>query len=146
MDITSVSLNEFAQARAPEISSLLKVICSNKEDICKTASNCLDFQCMPVHLRRRSAGRKFYEHNKNKIAKTSKRKFIKERYKNRARINRRKKELTEFLRNRISTHVWHAKRFHMVELYNYRLPFYTTSKTYRPIHRAICSSVCLQVI
>ena len=36
----------------------------------------------------------------------------------------------------LSTHIWHAKRFHMTNLWSYRLPLTPTLKSFRPAYRA----------
>ena len=36
----------------------------------------------------------------------------------------------------LSTHIYHAKRFHMINLWKYRLPLTPTLKSFRPAYRA----------
>lgn len=36
----------------------------------------------------------------------------------------------------LPTHIWHAKRFHMTNLWGYRLPRTPTLKSFRPAYRA----------
>lgn len=36
----------------------------------------------------------------------------------------------------LPTHIWHAKRFHMVNIWGYRLPNTPTLKSFRPAYRA----------
>lgn len=45
----------------------------------------------------------------------------------------------------LETHIWHAKRFHMVKKWGYRLGDRPTCKCYRPCYRAM-SSHCLLLV
>lgn len=36
----------------------------------------------------------------------------------------------------LETHIWHAKRFHLANLWRYRLALSPTLKSHRPAHRA----------
>ncbi|KAF0987874.1 hypothetical protein HZS_2384, partial [Henneguya salminicola] len=110
---------------------------------------------MPHHLRRRSSSRKFSNINKNKVFhqkiiktvnKLSKRSYVKSKYRNRSRNNKRLINMSSPKPFRLPTHFWHCKRFHMITKYKYRLPFCTTSKTYRPVHKNMKSSVVVQDI
>ncbi|XP_036326858.1 ribonucleases P/MRP protein subunit POP1, partial [Rhagoletis pomonella] len=44
----------------------------------------------------------------------------------------------------LETHIWHAKRFHMVERWGYRLPQSSCDKTYRACYRASAEHCLLQ--
>ena len=46
----------------------------------------------------------------------------------------------------LETHVWHAKRFHMVKKFGYSLPSRPTQKMYRPLLRAIKERCTIQVL
>lgn len=45
----------------------------------------------------------------------------------------------------LETHIWHAKRFHMVKKWGYCLGDRPTYKCYRPCYRAMSSHCLLQV-
>jgi hypothetical protein len=45
----------------------------------------------------------------------------------------------------LETHIWHAKRFHMVEKYGYKIPLYPNDKGIRAAHRAVGKSCLLHV-
>lgn len=46
----------------------------------------------------------------------------------------------------LETHIWHAKRFHMVKKWGYCLGDRPTYKCYRPCYRAMSSHCLLQVM
>lgn len=76
----------------------------------------------------------------------------KEQAKNKSRKARRKHGnlLLEFNRRQrkniwLETHIWHAKRFHMVKKWGYCLGDRPTYKCYRPCYRAMSSHCLLQV-
>ncbi|KAF1741403.1 hypothetical protein MXB_658 [Myxobolus squamalis] len=128
-DKQALNIRDFGCARSSEIISLL--------------------QCMPVHLRRRTSSRKYTQLNKNRVNvnKISKRKFTKTKYKNRSRCSKRKDKIdSDVPPLRLTTHLWHSKRFHMITRYKYRLPFSTTCKSYRPTFNCIKNGVVLQDI
>lgn len=76
----------------------------------------------------------------------------KEQAKSKSRKARRRhgNVLLEFNRRQrknvwLETHVWHAKRFHMVKKWGYCLGDRPTYKCYRPSYRAMSSHCLLQV-
>ncbi|KAJ2958269.1 hypothetical protein NQZ79_g6113 [Umbelopsis isabellina] len=132
---------EFVQARAFEINAM--------ESSIKTASvalNHLAFQSLPRGLRRRAAS-----HNIKRIP-------VKLREKAKAETlkgappkrtgppTRRKKRkaatiVEEYLRRQgtkrwLETHIWHAKRMHMKNVWGYRLADYPNDKSLRATYRA----------
>lgn len=77
----------------------------------------------------------------------------KEQAKNKSRKARRRhgNMLLEFNRRQrknkwLETHIWHAKRFHMVKKWGYCLGDRPTFKCYRSSYRAMSSHCLLQVI
>ncbi|ELW47434.1 Ribonucleases P/MRP protein subunit POP1 [Tupaia chinensis] len=144
-----ITASTFAQARAAEISAMLKAV-SQK------SSNSLVFQTLPRHMRRRAmshnvkrlprrlqemaqkeaekAVHQKKEHSKNKCHKAR-----------RCHINR----TLEFNRRQkkniwLETHIWHAKRFHMVKRWGYCLGERPTVKSHRACYRAMTSRCLLQ--
>ncbi len=45
----------------------------------------------------------------------------------------------------LETHIWHAKRFHMVDLWGYRVPDLPNDKGFRACYRAAANGCLLQV-
>nr|XP_020044089.1 ribonucleases P/MRP protein subunit POP1 [Castor canadensis] len=144
-----ITASTFAQARAAEISAMLKAVTQK-------ASNSLVFQTLPRHMRRRAmshsvkrlprrlqeaaqreaekAVHQKKEHSKNKCHKAR-----------RCHINR----ILEFNRRQkkniwLETHIWHAKRFHMVKKWGYCLGERPTVKSHRACYRAMTNLCLLQ--
>ena len=46
----------------------------------------------------------------------------------------------------LETHIWHAKRFHMIEKWGYKLPWKPTDKSLRACYRASTRKCLIQVI
>uniref|UniRef100_A0ABK0M2E5 POP1 homolog, ribonuclease P/MRP subunit n=1 Tax=Rattus norvegicus TaxID=10116 RepID=A0ABK0M2E5_RAT len=139
----------FAQARAAEISAMLKAVTQK-------SSNSLVFQTLPRHMRRRAMShnvkrlpRRLQEMAKKEAEKAAHQK--KEHSKNkchkarRCHINR----TLEFNRRQqkniwLETHIWHAKRFHMVKRWGYCLGERPTAKSHRACYRAMTDLCLLQ--
>ncbi|XP_007532385.2 ribonucleases P/MRP protein subunit POP1 [Erinaceus europaeus] len=144
-----ITANTFAQARAAEISAMLKAVTQK-------SSNSLVFQTLPRHMRRRAmshnvkrlprrlqemaqkeaekAVHQKKEHSKNKCHKAR-----------RCHINR----TLEFNRRQkkniwLETHIWHAKRFHMIKKWGYCLGERPTVKSHRACYRAMTNGCLLQ--
>ncbi|KFO35245.1 ribonucleases P/MRP protein subunit POP1 [Fukomys damarensis] len=144
-----ITASTFAQARAAEISAMLKAVTQK-------SSNSLVFQTLPRHMRRRAmshnvkrlprrlqemaqkeaekAVHQKKEHSKNKCHKAR-----------RCHINRTQ----EFNRRQrkniwLETHIWHAKRFHMVKRWGYCLGERPTVKSHRACYRAMTNRCLLQ--
>ncbi|XP_050017192.1 ribonucleases P/MRP protein subunit POP1 [Alexandromys fortis] len=144
-----ITASTFAQARAAEISAMLKAVAQK-------SSNSLVFQTLPRHMRRRAMShnvkrlpRRLQELAKKEAEKAAHQK--KELSKNkchkarRCHINR----TLEFNRRQkkniwLETHIWHAKRFHMVKRWGYCLGERPTSKSHRASYRAMTNLCLLQ--
>ncbi|KAK7812642.1 hypothetical protein U0070_016112 [Myodes glareolus] len=144
-----MTTSTFAQARAAEISAMLKAVAQK-------SSNSLVFQTLPRHMRRRAMShnvkrlpRRLQELAKKEAEKAAHQK--KELSKNkchkarRCHINR----TLEFNRRQkkniwLETHIWHAKRFHMVKRWGYCLGERPTSKSHRACYRAMTNLCLLQ--
>ncbi|CAO2602537.1 Ribonucleases P/MRP protein subunit POP1 [Lemmus lemmus] len=144
-----ITASTFAQARAAEISAMLKAVAQK-------SSNSLVFQTLPRHMRRRAMShnvkrlpRRLQEMAKKEAEKAAHQK--KELSKNkchkarRCHINR----TLEFNRRQkkniwLETHIWHAKRFHMVKRWGYCLGERPTSKSHRACYRAMTNLCLLQ--
>ncbi|XP_028327552.1 ribonucleases P/MRP protein subunit POP1 [Gouania willdenowi] len=143
----------FARARAAEVNAMLKAVN-------KTPGSSYVFAALPKHMRRRAMS-----HNTKRLprrlrdvanrmrektyqAATKKKK---EQAKNKSRKARRRHGnlLLEFNRRQrkniwLETHIWHAKRFHMVKKWGYCLGDRPTNKCYRPCYRAMSNHCLLQ--
>lgn len=144
-----ITASTFAQARAAEISAMLKAVTQK-------SSNSLVFQTLPRHMRRRAMShnvkrlpRRLQEMAKKEAEKAAHQK--KEHSKNkchkarRCHINR----TLEFNRRQqkniwLETHIWHAKRFHMVKRWGYCLGERPTAKSHRACYRAMTDLCLLQ--
>lgn len=140
---------KFSADRVNEIKSLLSAI--NNPSQTK-----LVFQTLPKHMRRRAMShnpkrlpRKYRQAHisqmrKSGVATISKRPSRKYRRKagnlQREYIRRQRKHIW------LETHVWHAKRFHMVERWGYKLPQSSCDKTFRSNYRATAKHCLVQDI
>uniref|UniRef100_UPI0037E952F7 ribonucleases P/MRP protein subunit POP1 n=1 Tax=Semicossyphus pulcher TaxID=241346 RepID=UPI0037E952F7 len=147
-----ITAGAFARARAAEVSAMLKAVN-------KTTGSCHVFGALPKHMRRRAMS-----HNTKRlplrlrdVANRMREKSLqagskkKEQAKNKSRKARRRhgNMLLEFNRRQrknmwLETHIWHAKRFHMVKKWGYCLGDRPTYKCYRPCYRAMSSHCLLQ--
>lgn len=144
-----ITASTFAQARAAEISAMLTAVTQK-------SSNSLVFQTLPRHMRRRAMSHnvKRLPRRLREIAQKEAEKSVhqkKEHSKNkchkarRCHINR----ILEFNRRQkkniwLETHIWHAKRFHMVKKWGYCLGERPTVKSHRACYRAMTNRCLLQ--
>ncbi|XP_024122987.1 ribonucleases P/MRP protein subunit POP1 [Oryzias melastigma] len=150
-----ITAGGFARARAAEVKAMLKAVTK------RTGSNHV-FQALPKHMRRRAMS-----HNINRLPRRLRDVASKMREKSLLAGSKKKKELAksksrkarrrhgnlllEFNRRQrkniwLETHIWHAKRFHMVKKWGYCLGYRPTDKCYRPCYRAMSSHCLLQDI
>ncbi|XP_076004688.1 ribonucleases P/MRP protein subunit POP1 [Genypterus blacodes] len=143
----------FARTRAAEVKAMMKAVAKT------TGSNHV-FGALPKHMRRRAMS-----HNTKRLPRrlrevanrmrdkslTAGPKKKKEPVKSKSRKARRRhgNVLLEFNRRQrknvwLETHIWHAKRFHMVKKWGYCLGDRPTYKCYRPCYRAMSSHCLLQ--
>ncbi|KAG0146361.1 hypothetical protein CROQUDRAFT_657523 [Cronartium quercuum f. sp. fusiforme G11] len=139
-----LDVEKFLNSRAFEISAMERAMKTAREAGCQRA-----FQSLPRHLRRRAASHfarrlptrlrskaKFeMMHDKKRIPSRS----VKAKLRLKAYLNEHR---TERLRNRqvekawLATHVWHAKRTKMIDIWGFRLAKTPTEKCYRSTYRA----------
>uniref|UniRef100_A0A674HXU4 POP1 homolog, ribonuclease P/MRP subunit n=1 Tax=Terrapene triunguis TaxID=2587831 RepID=A0A674HXU4_9SAUR len=144
-----ITASTFAQARAAEINAMLKAVTQK-------SSNSLVFQTLPRHMRRRAMSHniKRLPRRLREIARKEAEKAVhqkKEHSKNKCRKARRRHVnlVVEFNRRQkkniwLETHIWHAKRFHMVKKWGYCLGDRPTTKSYRACYRAMTKHCLLQ--
>ncbi|KAJ7337995.1 hypothetical protein JRQ81_010521 [Phrynocephalus forsythii] len=144
-----VTVSPFVQARAAEIKAMLKAVTQK-------SSNTLVFQSLPRHMRRRAMSHNIKrlprrlrelarmeaekpEHQKKVLPKSKCRKARRRHADLVAAFNRRQKKNIW-----LETHIWHAKRFHMVKKWGYCLGERPTTKCYRACYRAMTNHCLLQ--
>ncbi|XP_007550547.1 ribonucleases P/MRP protein subunit POP1 isoform X1 [Poecilia formosa] len=148
-----ITAGAFARARAAEVSAMLKAA---TELTCSSHV----FRALPKHMRRRamSHNTKRLPRRLRNVANRMREKSLqaglkkkKELVKSKSRKARRRHGnlLLEFNRRQrkniwLETHIWHAKRFHMVKKWGYCLGVRPTYKCYRPCYRAMSSHCLLQ--
>ncbi|XP_022609120.1 ribonucleases P/MRP protein subunit POP1 [Seriola dumerili] len=148
-----ITAGGFARARAAEVSAMLKAVT-------KTTGSCHVSAALPKHMRRRamSHNTKRLPYRLREVANRMRQKSLqagskkkKEQAKNKSRKARRRHGnlLLEFNRRQrknvwLETHIWHAKRFHMVKKWGYCLGDRPTYKCYRPCYRAMSTHCLLQ--
>uniref|UniRef100_A0A8C5RLN2 POP1 homolog, ribonuclease P/MRP subunit n=1 Tax=Laticauda laticaudata TaxID=8630 RepID=A0A8C5RLN2_LATLA len=143
------SVSPFVQARAAEIKAMLKAVKQK-------SSNTLVFQSLPRHMRRRAMSHNIKrlprrlrelarieaekpEHQKKALSKSKCRKARRRHINLVVEFNRRQRKNIW-----LETHIWHAKRFHMVKKWGYCLGDKPTMKSYRACYRAMTQHCLLQ--
>nr|XP_056710449.1 ribonucleases P/MRP protein subunit POP1 [Euleptes europaea] len=144
-----LTVSPFVRARAAEIKAMLKAATQK-------SSNTLVFQSLPRHMRRRAMSHNIKrlprrlrelaraevekpEHQKKELPKSKCRKARRRHINLVAEFNRRQKKNIW-----LETHIWHAKRFHMVKKWGYCLGDGPTTKCYRACYRAMANHCLLQ--
>uniref|UniRef100_A0A672YEI2 POP1 homolog, ribonuclease P/MRP subunit n=1 Tax=Sphaeramia orbicularis TaxID=375764 RepID=A0A672YEI2_9TELE len=138
-----ITAGGFARARAAEVKAMLKAVT-------KRPASCHVFETLPKHMRRRAMS-----HNTKRLPRRLRLMAMKLKKKEQTRSKSRKARrrhgnlLLEFNRRQrkniwLETHIWHAKRFHMVKKWGYCLGDRPTYKCYRPCYRAMSSHCLLQ--
>ncbi|XP_049629822.1 ribonucleases P/MRP protein subunit POP1 [Suncus etruscus] len=139
----------FARARAAEIRAMLTAVTQK-------SSNSLVFQTLPRHMRRRAMSHdvKRLPRRLQELARKEAEKAVhqkKEHSRNKCHRARRchTDRVLEFNRRQrrnlwLETHIWHAKRFHMVKRWGYCLGERPTAKSHRASYRAMSSRCVLQ--
>ncbi|KAI8033946.1 hypothetical protein M5D96_013278 [Drosophila gunungcola] len=120
-------------------------------------SSKLIFQTLPKHMRRRAMShhpkrlpRKYRQAHKSQMGKGGNQPVNGKRPSRKYR-RRPKNLMREYVRRQrrhlwLETHIWHAKRFHMVERWGHRLALASCDKTYRACYRASAEHCLLQDI
>ncbi|KAL2742562.1 ribonucleases P/MRP protein subunit POP1 [Vespula maculifrons] len=142
-----VSILKLAAARAGEIAAMTHAI----ENPQQTK---LVFQKLPIHMRRRVMShnvkrlpRRLREAHLNQMIKSG----LPPKSKRPSRKYRRRPSnlLLEYNRRQrtkawLETHIWHAKRFHMVEQWGYRIADFANDKCFKANYRAITKHCLIQ--
>ncbi|XP_042187961.1 ribonucleases P/MRP protein subunit POP1, partial [Callorhinchus milii] len=144
-----ITATGFAYARAAEISVMLKAVAHK-------SSSSQFLQSLPSQMRRRAMSqkikrlpRRLREFAKKEVEKVAH--LRKEQSKSKSRKARRRHAnlMQEFNRRQrkniwLETHIWHAKRFHVVKKWGYCLGDKPTAKSYRACYRAMIKQCLLQ--
>ncbi|KAF5360528.1 hypothetical protein D9756_004746 [Leucocoprinus leucothites] len=134
---SAIDVEKFAEARAFEIDAMEKAM--------KTARH-RAWQALPRHLRRRAASHDVRRvpvrlREKAKAEMDPIRKKLLSRKLPKAGKTKRISKTASFLKRQhdktwLETHLWHAKRMKMENMWGYRLAVHPTEKSFRPSHRA----------
>lgn len=131
--VKAVNVMDIVDARSQEITSAMEAL-----KTCYAVSQSLT---IPFHMRRRACGynpkrrpKRLQYDNLPKLEKPKDKKGNK----------KKKKGVSKGEYVRMETHVWHAKRCHMKDMWGYRLAMTTTQKGDRAVHRAVKSACVLQ--
>uniref|UniRef100_A0A336LRL9 CSON001977 protein n=2 Tax=Culicoides sonorensis TaxID=179676 RepID=A0A336LRL9_CULSO len=146
---TSINAGDFAAAHINEIKSLIHSI-NNPQN------NKIIHQMMPNRMRRRAMTqnpkrlpRKYREIHVAQMSKSgvpTKNKRPSRKY--RRRPSNLMKEYARRMRKNIwlETHIWHAKRFHVKELWGYKIPWTPCDRAGRAAYRAVAKHCLVQDI
>ncbi|EKM79429.1 hypothetical protein AGABI1DRAFT_74463 [Agaricus bisporus var. burnettii JB137-S8] len=142
---SAIDVEKFAEARAYEIDAMEKAMKN-----ASGASTQRAWQALPRHLRRRAASHdvrrvpaklrgKAKAEASNAMDPPSKK--VKSRKLPKAGKNKKISKTESFQKRQrdkswLETHLWHAKRMKMENMWGYRLAVQPTEKSYRPSHRA----------
>lgn len=126
-------------------------------DINTRKSEMLIHQLLPNHIRRRGMS-----HNPKRLPKRYRTAHINQMQKSGLESKPKKRPsrkyrrrpvnlMKEYCRRKLKnvwleTHIWHAKRFHMKDLWGYKVPYSSTNKRYRASYKAIKSHCLIQDI
>ncbi|CAD7081256.1 unnamed protein product [Hermetia illucens] len=141
----AIQTYHYAAERADEVRKLIN-------EIQNPSNTKLAFQTLPKHMRRRAMShhpkrlpRRYRGIHESQMSKAGNPQSTKRP----SRKFRRKPSnlLKEYIRRQqkniwLETHIWHAKRFHMIPKWGYKLPLASCAKTFRASYRA-SSSHCL---
>ncbi|KXN88226.1 Ribonucleases P/MRP protein subunit POP1 [Leucoagaricus sp. SymC.cos] len=138
---SAIDVEKFAEARAFEIDAMEKAM-----ETASGASTQRAWQVLPRHLRRRAASHDVRRvpgrlRKKAKAEMDPTRKKLVSRKLPKAGRNKITTKTDSFLKRQrdktwLETHIWHAKRMKMENMWGYRLVLHPTEKCFRPSHRA----------
>ncbi|XP_050296525.1 ribonucleases P/MRP protein subunit POP1 [Anthonomus grandis grandis] len=143
----SITLSNFTAARLKEIQAMRKSLSEN-------SGTKMAFQKIPRHMRRRTMShvvkrlpRRIREIHMNQMKKSG----LPPKSKRPSRKHRRRPSnlLSDYVRRQrrikwLDTHIWHAKRFHMIEKWGYKLPKQPCDKSFRACYRATAKHCLIQ--
>ncbi|KAG8925284.1 hypothetical protein FRC01_010406 [Tulasnella sp. 417] len=144
----SIDVEKFVEARSFEVGAMQKAMQTAREDASKRV-----WQTLPRHMRRRTAS-----HDSTRVPVRLREKAraemdpAKKRKKLNALPKRGKTDIgrtAKLLKRQqdktwLETHIWHAKRMKMENLWGHRLAIHPTEKAFRPSHRAALHASIVQ--
>lgn len=123
-------------------------------DIATTKSEMLVHQMLPNHMRRRAMShnpkrlplkyRQIHTNQMNKSGPNAKKRRPSRKYRRKPRNLMKEYERRKQKNIWLETHIWHAKRYHMKELWGYKVPYAPTDKRYRASYKAAANHCLLQ--
>lgn len=146
---STINLMKFSAARSKEIKEM-------RESLVSQSGTKLAFQKLPKHMRRRTMShnakrlprrlRKIHLNQLEKSGMPPKHTRPSRKYRRRPRnllddYERRRRKIKW-----LETHIWHAKRFHMIEKWGYKIPDRPCDKAFRACYRATAKHCLLQDI
>ncbi|XP_012260301.2 ribonucleases P/MRP protein subunit POP1 [Athalia rosae] len=144
-----VSIFKLASSRATEIAAMGYSIDNPQQTK-------LIFQKLPIHMRRR-----VMSHNAKRMPRRLQESHIRQMSKSglppknkrpSRKHRRRPKNLLAAYKRRQSeytwmeTHIWHAKRFHMIKKWGYKIPDHSNNRCFRSSYRAVAKHCLIQDI
>lgn len=139
---------QFATSRSIEIAAMT-------ENILERCCTKLVFQTLPVHMRRRVMSHNFkrlpIKYRKAHIDQMKKSGNAPQHRPSRKHRRRPGNLLDEYNRRKknniwLETHIWHAKRFHMIERWGYKIAYASCDKAFRACYRATSAHCLMQDI
>ncbi|KAL6301998.1 POP1-domain-containing protein [Sparassis latifolia] len=137
----SLDVEKFAEARAYEINAMHEAMKSARSNATKRA-----WQLLPRHLRRRAAShdvrrvplrlRDKARAEMDPMRRKALGRSLPKRGKSKAVSRNQQLLKRQRSKNWLETHLWHAKRMKMENMWGYRLAVEPTEKSFRPSHRA----------
>ncbi|KAL0960688.1 hypothetical protein HGRIS_005715 [Hohenbuehelia grisea] len=137
----SLDVEKFVEARSFEIEAMHKAMKTASASSTQRA-----WQALPRHLRRRAASHDVRRvplrlRDKARAEMDPVSKKASTRVKPQRGKDKRETRTESFVRRQkektwLETHIWHAKRMHMENMWGYRLAVQPTEKSFRPSHRA----------
>ncbi|KFB51306.1 hypothetical protein ZHAS_00019358 [Anopheles sinensis] len=135
-----VNINEFSEDRKAEVCQMIQ------DMTVKTNQRKLIHQSMPLHMRRRAAThsvkrlpRRFRAVHNAQFSKSGvpdKKKRPSRKFRRKANYLQQEYERRKRASVWLETHIWHARRFHMVHRWGYRVAHRPCNKYYRAAYRA----------
>nr|CAD7401532.1 unnamed protein product [Timema cristinae] len=145
-----MSIEKFASSRSQEIAALSQIVDTSPHQAG------LVFQRLPKHMQRRAMShnakrlpRRLREIHTRQLSKGGE--IGKSKRPSRKHRRRPTNLLSEYNRRQrqwawLETHIWHAKRFHMVNKWGYRVPSRPVDKSFRACYRAGANHCLVQDI
>ncbi|CAH1127345.1 unnamed protein product [Ceutorhynchus assimilis] len=145
----SITVTSIAAARIKEIEAMQK-------NIEEKSGTKMVFQKLPKHMRRRAMShavkrlpRRLREIHLNQMTKSGL--APKAKKPNRKHRRRLRNLQSDYARRQrrvkwLNTHIWHAKRFHMIEKWGFKLPKQPCDKSFRACYRATTQHCLIQDI